>query len=221
MQTETLTPATDARSRGWFDAAGRADAGLHVGPSSGARQLQRMKAMLGATADFLDALAADLGKPRLEAWATDIAIVINEIDCLRHLAGWMKPERVWTPWRSARAEPPSTPSLSAWYWSSHRGTTRCTCARLPMVGRWQPATRSSASRRGVGPHLGGSGALLPEYLDPKVSRSSRVASPRRGAARRTVRPHLLHRQRTRRPDRHGGGREHLTPVTLELGGKSP
>src|SRR5256886_15543643 len=59
------------------------------------RQLERMKAMLEEReADFLDALAADLGKPRLEGWASDIGIVINEIEhALRHLARGMKPER--------------------------------------------------------------------------------------------------------------------------------
>jgi hypothetical protein len=30
--------------------------------------------------DFLDALAADLGKPRLEGWATDIGVVITELE---------------------------------------------------------------------------------------------------------------------------------------------
>src|SRR6266540_777088 len=62
-------------------------------------QLRQLKAMLEEReTELLDALAADLGKPRLEGWASDIGIVISEIDhALRHLGGWMKPERVWTP----------------------------------------------------------------------------------------------------------------------------
>jgi aldehyde dehydrogenase (NAD+) len=40
-------------------------------------QLRRLKTMLAEGEDeLLAALAADLGKPRLEGWATDIGIVI-------------------------------------------------------------------------------------------------------------------------------------------------
>src|SRR6266540_99154 len=89
MQIEMLTPATEtseipklvAKLRDAFES------GRTRPIEWRRRQLQRVKAMLEEReADFLDALA------------TDIAIVINEIEhALRHLAGWMKPERVWTP----------------------------------------------------------------------------------------------------------------------------
>ena len=101
MQTETVTPTTQtsqipevvAKLREAFER------GQTRPIEWRRRQLERMKAMLEQReADFLDALAADLGKPRLEGWASDIGIVINEIEhALRHLASWMKPERVWTP----------------------------------------------------------------------------------------------------------------------------
>ena len=47
---------------------------------------------------LLDALAADLGKPRFEAWTTEIGFTISEINhTLAHLGSWMKPDKVATP----------------------------------------------------------------------------------------------------------------------------
>src|ERR1044072_6805647 len=47
---------------------------------------------------WLEPLAADLGKPRFEAWTTEIGFTISEINyTLAHLAGWIKPERLATP----------------------------------------------------------------------------------------------------------------------------
>jgi len=101
MQTETPTPATEASEIPKLVATLREafESGRTRPIEWRRQQLQRMKAMLEEReADFLDALAADLGKPRLEGWASDIGIVINEVEhTLRHLASWMKPERVWTP----------------------------------------------------------------------------------------------------------------------------
>lgn len=47
---------------------------------------------------FEEALSSDLGKPRLESWLTDLAVVTSEIDfALRHLRSWMRPERAPVP----------------------------------------------------------------------------------------------------------------------------
>ena len=44
------------------------------------------------------ALAADLGKPALETFATEIGFTLAEIDhALANLGGWMAPRRVPTP----------------------------------------------------------------------------------------------------------------------------
>ncbi len=48
--------------------------------------------------DFLDALAADLGKPRLEAYLAEIYFVLAEIKlAVQLLPAWNKPRRVGTP----------------------------------------------------------------------------------------------------------------------------
>jgi aldehyde dehydrogenase (NAD+) len=70
MQTETLTPATDASEIPKLVAKLREvfESGRTRPIESRRRQLQRMKAMLEEReADFLDALAADLGSPASRA----------------------------------------------------------------------------------------------------------------------------------------------------------
>jgi aldehyde dehydrogenase (NAD+) len=47
---------------------------------------------------LLDALASDLGKPRLEGWATDLGVTASEIGYQRkHVAKWAKPRRASLP----------------------------------------------------------------------------------------------------------------------------
>ena len=47
--------------------------------------------------EHLRALWADLRKPRLEAYLTEVGFVIGEIDnALEHLEKWMRPERKHT-----------------------------------------------------------------------------------------------------------------------------
>ena len=47
---------------------------------------------------LLDALAADFGKPRFEAWTTELGFTVSDINhTLAHLSSWMRPEKVGTP----------------------------------------------------------------------------------------------------------------------------
>ena len=47
-----------------------------------------------------DAMAADLGKPELEGWLTDVAAVRRDIEgILRHVDAWAAPRTVRVPWR--------------------------------------------------------------------------------------------------------------------------
>src|SRR4051812_15661243 len=61
--------------------------------------LERVRELLVEREErLLDALAADLGKPRFEAWTTEVGFTIAEINyTLAHLATWMKPDKVATP----------------------------------------------------------------------------------------------------------------------------
>jgi aldehyde dehydrogenase (NAD+) len=227
MPTEMLTPATEAseipklvaKLRDAFE-SGR------TRPIEWRRdQLRRMKAMLEEReADFLDALAADLGKPRLEGWASDIAIVINEIEhALRHLERWMKPERVWTPvaQRPGRATVRPEPFgvalvIAPWNYPVH-------LLLLPMVGALAAGNSVVGKPSEVSAHTSAALArLVPEYLDPEG-----VAIVEGGVTETQA----LLAERFDYVFYTGNGRvgrivmeaaaKHLTPVTLELGGKSP
>ena len=58
-------------------------------------QLQKLQRGIEAhEAEFLQALAADLGKPALEGYISEIGFVLSEIrHAIRHLPGWMKARR--------------------------------------------------------------------------------------------------------------------------------
>ncbi|MEG1686410.1 MAG: aldehyde dehydrogenase family protein [Angelakisella sp.] len=63
------------------------------------QMLRKLKSViLAAQPELYAALYADLGKSESEAYLTEISIVIGEIDAaLRHLDRWAKPQRVVTP----------------------------------------------------------------------------------------------------------------------------
>lgn len=62
-------------------------------------QLQRLRTLLREReAEAMAALRADLGKPALEAYAGEIGFIVAEIDhTLAHLHAWARPEKVSTP----------------------------------------------------------------------------------------------------------------------------
>jgi aldehyde dehydrogenase (NAD+) len=62
-------------------------------------QLRALQAMLEAReADFLGALAADLGKCSAEGYVTEVGFLKSDLHyLLAHLDTWLKPERVHAP----------------------------------------------------------------------------------------------------------------------------
>ncbi|HEY3095821.1 MAG TPA: aldehyde dehydrogenase family protein [Acidimicrobiia bacterium] len=227
MQTQALTPTTELSEIPHLVASlQRAFESGRTRPMEWRReQLQHLKALLEEREDdLLDALAADLGKPRLEGWATDIGIVINEIEhALRHLAGWMKPERVWTPiaQRPARAAIHREPKgvvlvIAPWNYPVH-------LLLLPMVGALAAGNCVVGKPSEVTAHTSAALArLVPEYLDRESIAIVEGGVPETQALLAERFDHIFYT---------GNGRvghvvmeaagKHLTPVTLELGGKSP
>jgi aldehyde dehydrogenase (NAD+) len=188
-------------------------------------QLQRLKRLLRENeAVMLEAMAADLGKPTMEAYLTDIGVLVHEIDYLiDHLPGWAKPERVRTQviQKPARARIYREPLgvvlvLGTWNYPFH----------LSLM----PAAGALAAGNGV--------VLKPSELAPRCSETMAELVPRyldgdtllvvEGAAEQAS---ALLEQRFDHIFFTGSGRvgrivmtaaaKHLTPVTLELGGKSP
>ncbi len=189
------------------------------------RQLERFQAMLvDHEADWLEAMRADLGKPQFEAWGSDYRIVLGAVEgALKHLSGWMKPRKVG----SALVIQPSTARIlpeplgvaliiGAWNYPMQ-------LAIEPAVGALAAGNCVVLKPSEVSPATTGLIAkLVPQYLDPEC-----VAVVPGGVPETTT----LLTQRFDYIFYTGNGAvgrivmaaaaKHLTPVTLELGGKSP
>ncbi|HYA85813.1 MAG TPA: aldehyde dehydrogenase [Nitrospirota bacterium] len=174
--------------------------------------------------EIFDALKADLHKPAFEAYGGDTAIVVNEIDyAMKHLACWAKPKKVRTPFAYF---PGKSYTLSEPY-----GVTL-------IVGPWNFPVQLMLAPL-VGAIAAGNCALLkPSIAAPRISRlltniiggifEPAFVSIMEGGAE-TAR--MLLEERFDHIFFTGGtavGRlvmiaaaEHLTPITLELGGKNP
>ncbi|WP_291056020.1 aldehyde dehydrogenase family protein [Herbiconiux sp.] len=186
------------------------------------RALQRM--LEERSSDFEDALFQDLGKNPAEAQLTEIGIVLSEIEhTLRHLRGWLRPKRVGVPLAIA----PATAStmleplgvvlvIAPWNYPLQlllapvAGALAAGNAVLLKPSELAPATSALMAE------------LVPQYLDERA-----VAVVEGGVE---VTTELL-AERFDHIFYTGNGTvgrivmeaaaQHLTPVTLELGGKSP
>ncbi len=175
-------------------------------------------------AELLAALAADVGKPRVEGWSSDLAVASAEVRyCLSHLKRWSRPRRVRLPLlafpgRGAVHPEPLGVALVIAPWNYPVQLLLIPMAAALAAGNCvvgkpselAPATSAALAR------------LIPRYLDP-----AGVAVVEGGVGETTA----LLEQRFDHIFFTGNatvGRvvaraaaEHLTPVTLELGGKSP
>ncbi|MBB5938771.1 aldehyde dehydrogenase family protein [Streptomyces zagrosensis] len=188
-------------------------------------QLRALRALLSEHgADLAEALHADLGKSRTEAYRSEIDFTLREIDhTLEHLTQWLRPEPV--------PVPASLGQASAWTVYDPLGVMLVIApwnypAQLllaPMVGalasgncvvvkpsELAPATSAILAR------------LLPAFLDTEAVAVVEGAVPETTALLAERFDHIFYT---------GNGTvgrivmtaaaQHLTPVTLELGGKSP
>ena len=173
---------------------------------------------------LIDALVADVGKPRIEAYTTEIAFTINEIDhTLKHLNAWTKAEKVKVPitFKPGKArlqpEPLGTVCIIApWNYPVQ-------LLFAPLVPALAAGNTAVLKPSEVTPSV----AALVEELVPRYFDSSTVAVVN-GAVEVTT---ALLEERFDHIFYTGNGQvgrvvmraaaEHLTPVTLELGGKSP
>jgi aldehyde dehydrogenase (NAD+) len=184
--------------------------------------IERM--MIECEQEFLDALEADLGKHALEAWSTEISYVAGDAKyCRKNLKKWMKRRRVSTPivgqpGKSWLDPEPLGVVLVIGAWNYPLQLTLAGAAAAISAGNCvvlkpselAPATSEVTAR------------LVPKYLDPDCVKVVEGAVPETTALLELPWDHILYT---------GGGNvgrivmaaaaKHLTPVTLELGGKSP
>jgi aldehyde dehydrogenase (NAD+) len=188
-------------------------------------QLARLEAMLREREDeLLAALLDDLGKAPTEAYATEIGFVLAELDHARtHLARWTRPERVWTPLvvQPARARLHREPVgvaliIGPWNYPVQ-------LALAPLLAALAAGNCAVVKPSEVAPNTSRVLArIIPEYLDGEC-----VAVVEGAVAETTA----LLDERFDHVFYTGNGSvgrivmaaaaKHLTPVTLELGGKSP
>jgi len=174
--------------------------------------------------ELLGAMAADFGKPRLEAWLADLAPVAAEAaHCRRHLRQWARPRRGWP----GRANLPG----SAWSVPEPLGT-------VLVISPWNYPVQLALNPLAAAVAAGNAVVLKPSELVPATSAALARLVPRyldpdavavvEGAV--DVATELL-----AQPFDHifftgstsvgkvvmRAAAEHLASVTLELGGKSP
>ncbi|MEV6719831.1 aldehyde dehydrogenase family protein [Streptomyces xanthochromogenes] len=189
-------------------------------------QLRRLREMLTTHgADLAEALHADLGKSSTEAFRTEIDFTIREIDhTLEHLADWLRPEPAPVPAHlgaDATARTQYDPLgvvlvIAPWNYPVQLlltpllGALASGNAVVVKPSEMAPATSAALAR------------LLPRHLDTDAVAVVEGAVPETTALLAERFDHIFYT---------GNGTvgrivmraaaEHLTPVTLELGGKSP
>ncbi|MGP4090420.1 aldehyde dehydrogenase family protein [Streptomyces sp. KR55] len=188
-------------------------------------QLHRMRTLLTEQGEtFAAALHADLGKSSTEAYRTEIDFVIREIDhTLEHLDGWLRPEQAPVPAFIGEA--------SAWTQYDPLGVVLVIApwnypAQLllaPVAGALAAGNAVVAKPSELAPATSAALArLVPQYLDTDAVAVVEGGVPETTALLEQRFDHILYT---------GNGTvgrivmaaaaRHLTPVTLELGGKSP
>jgi len=216
------------------DAAGRADLERLRRAFSGGRtqslawraaQLQALETMVtDRERDIVAALRADLGKPAQESWMTEISTVAGDAAyCRRRLRRWSRARRVRTPLvvqpaRSWIQPEPLGVVLIIGAWNYPLQLTLAGLAAAIAAGNCvvikpselAPRTSALIAR------------LLPEYLDDDCFLVVEGGVPETTALLQQPFDHILYTG-----NGHVGrivmeaAARHLTPVTLELGGKSP
>ena len=186
------------------------------------RQIQRL--LEEGEGELLAALETDLGKPGLEGWASDIGLVSAEIDYVHdHLPEWMRPEKVRVPMVAQPGKAMIIPEplgvalvIAPWNYPVQ-------LLLLPMAAALAAGNAVVAKPSELAPATSAALArLVPRYLDERAVAVVEGAVPETTALLEQRWDHIFYT---------GNGRvgrvvmaaaaKHLTPVTLELGGKSP
>lgn len=204
---------------------GAFDSGL-TGPIEWRReQLEAVRRLVSEGEDeLLAALAADLGKPPVEALVSDTSFVATAVEvALGGMERWMRPERV----RVAPVQQPARACIvrqpygvvlvmAPWNYPVHLllapmvaaiSAGNCVLAKPSELA---PATSAALAR------------LVPRYLDARAVRIVEGGVPETQALLAQRFDYIFFTGSTRVGKVvMQAAAEHLTPLTLELGGKSP
>ncbi|MFJ3220177.1 aldehyde dehydrogenase family protein [Kitasatospora sp. NPDC086801] len=188
-------------------------------------QLAALRSLLTEQSEaFLQALHEDLGKSTAEAYRTEIGFTLNELDhTVAHLEQWLRPKPAAVPevFQPAAARVVRDPLgvvliIAPWNYPLQ-------LALAPLVGALAAGNAAVLKPSELAPATSAALArLLPRYLDPAAVAVVEGAVPETTALLEQRFDHIFYT---------GNGTvgrivmtaaaRHLTPVTLELGGKSP
>jgi aldehyde dehydrogenase (NAD+) len=186
------------------------------------RELARM--MREHENDFAEALKADLGKCQFEAVLTEMSFVESEANyAIKHLRKWLKPKRVGTPLmalpgRSYIQPEPKGVVLIIAPWNYPLSMV---CA--PLVGAIAAGNCAVMKPSEITAHTSAALArIVPRYLDPDAFAIVEGGVPETTELLEHPYDHILYtgNERVARIVMTAAAK-HLSPVTLELGGKSP
>lgn len=207
------------RQRRYFQSGDTMDPGFRIG------QLEKLAVGIENHRDsILEALHRDLGKSPLEAYSAEVGFVLRDIrHAIRHLPAWMTPERRSTPWMTAPARAEVQPDplgvvliLGPWNYPFQ-------LILSPLVGALAAGNCACLKPSEKAPETA---AALQELIEDTLPLDYvTVCRGEAGVAAELVGLPFDHILLTGSA---GVGRNvlaaaapNLTPVTLELGGKSP
>lgn len=189
------------------------------------RQLTKLKeAFRKHEQSLLDALWADLHKPAQEAYTTEIEVTVAEIDhYIRNLDDWMEPERVSTPLffqpgTSMIMPEPYGVSLIIAPWNYPVKNLFG-----PLLGAMAAGNTAVVKPSEISPNCSKAIAdLIKDTFDPEYIVSIEGGVPETTELLKERFDYLLFTGGTEIGRIvYQAAAKHLTPVTLELGGKSP
>ncbi len=189
------------------------------------KQLKKLRAAIQKNeSSIIDALQKDLGKPPFEAYASEIHLILTDINhALKHLATWSKPKKVHTPFthfpgKSYIVPEPRGVVLIMAPWNYPVQLTL-----LPLVGAIAAGNCAIIKPSEHAPHASAIIAKIihdtfdPEFIsviEGEVEVSKKLLEEQYDYILFTGSMHVGKIVME-------AAAQHLTPVTLELGGKSP
>ena len=189
------------------------------------RQLDGLIRMLEEReTDFLDALQADLGRPRLEGWLADLRVTVRDVQDLRkNFARWARDQRVMPPLpllltktKIVREPLGVVLVIAPWNYPVYLLVS-------PLAAALAAGNAAVVKPSEVSPSV--SAALaehLPRYVDPEAVAVVEGGVPETQALLAQRFDHIFYtgNGNVGRQVAEAAARN-LTPITLELGGKSP
>lgn len=175
-------------------------------------------------ADFAEALRLDLNKSRYESFLSETSFVIEEAKfARRHLGRWMRGSRVRTPMMAQPGRSRIVPEPKGVVLIIAPWNYPLSMVLAPLVGALAAGNAAIVKPSEISRHTSAALArILPQYMDPEA-----IAVVEGGVAETTDLlaqrfDHILYtgNERVARIVM-AAAAKHLTPVTLELGGKSP